>query len=64
MLRVVRGDPTEEELAAITVAVLALAPDPAEPAARPSSRWNDPADRMRRELDHGPGAWRASAWPR
>ena len=65
-LRVVHGEPTEEELAALTVAVVALAatPETPDPAARANSRWNDPAARMRRQLHPGPGAWRASAWSR
>jgi hypothetical protein len=27
-------------------------------------RWSDPAARLRVPLHPGPGAWRASAWPR
>jgi hypothetical protein len=63
LFRVVRGAPTEAELAALTVVVAALATTPA--AAAPPSRtaWNDHADRLRRPLAVGPGAWRASAWP-
>jgi hypothetical protein len=64
LLRVVRGEPTDAELAALTTAVLALVPDSTAPAPPPAGRWNDPAARMRRELHPGPGAWRASAWPR
>ncbi len=65
-LRVVRGEPTDEELAALTVAVAAVAASQPETdqAGVPTSRWNDPAARMRRALHPGPGAWRASAWSR
>ncbi len=63
-LRVVRGDATPEEIAAL-VAVLtararaAAAPEP--PARR--SAWADARRAVRRPLPHGPGAWRASAFP-
>lgn len=66
LLRVVRGDPDDEELAALA-AVLAAArdaagPEPGPPA--PRSVWGDPAHRLRAPLRPGPGAWRASALPR
>jgi Acyl-CoA carboxylase epsilon subunit len=65
VLRVVRGDPTDEELAALTVAVAALARGPsATPAPAPRSRWADRASLLRKVLHPGPGAWRASASPR
>jgi Acyl-CoA carboxylase epsilon subunit len=65
-LRVVRGDATPEEIAAL-VAVLTARARAAE-AARPTpprrrSAWADPARRLRRPLPHGPGAWRAGALP-
>jgi hypothetical protein len=66
VLRVVRGDATPEELAAL-VAVLAAAGG-AEGAADPRdaspSRWTDHAASVRAPLQPGPGAWRASALPR
>jgi hypothetical protein len=64
-LRVVRGDPTPEEIAAL-VAVLtarARAASASPPAPRPRSAWSDPSRRLRGTLPHGPGAWRASALP-
>jgi hypothetical protein len=64
-LRVVRGDPTPEELAVMTAVVAAAAAaSPNEPAAAAElrrGRWNDPAARHRRPWLPGPGAWRASA---
>jgi hypothetical protein len=62
LLRVVRGAPTDEELAAL-VAVLAArpAPEPAPPAA--VSAWRDPAARLG-VTRPGPLTWRASARPR
>ncbi|HEX4723479.1 MAG TPA: acyl-CoA carboxylase subunit epsilon [Pseudonocardiaceae bacterium] len=64
LLRVVRGEPDDAELAALTAVVLSLAsaatPTP-EPAAR--SRWADRAALVRRPLPFGPGAWRAAGLP-
>jgi hypothetical protein len=57
-LRVVRGDPSPEELAALTALVAARGgaeADEAEPARR--GRWNDPALRLRRYWRPGPGGW-------
>jgi hypothetical protein len=65
LFRVVRGEPTDAELAALTVVLAAVAAPPpgeARPAVR--SAWNDPAARVRRPLTVGPGAWRTSFWPR
>lgn len=61
-LRVVHGDATPEEIAAI-VAVLAAAAsgDAASPADGPRrSRWSSPATRLRVPARRGPGAWRAA----
>jgi hypothetical protein len=63
--RVVRGEPSDAELAALTVVLAAVAsasPPPAPPAAR--NRWSDPAAQFRAPLQPGPEAWRASTWPR
>jgi hypothetical protein len=65
LFRVVRGGPTDEELAALTVVLAAAAAAPRErpgPAVR--SRWSDPAARFRTALQPGPGAWRTHFWPR
>jgi hypothetical protein len=63
--RVVRGEPSDEELAALTVVLAAAATSAPAPAAPPvRDRWSDPAVRFRTPLHPGPGAWRASAWPR
>ena len=64
-LKVIRGDATPEEIAAI-VAVLAAAggsSDPAGGTRRRPSRWAAPSSRMRAPLAHGTGAWRGSALP-
>lgn len=63
-LRVVRGNPDDEELAAVTAVVTALAAARPEPEDRPSrSTWADRSRLVRRPLQHGPGAWRASGLP-
>jgi hypothetical protein len=63
-LRLLRGEATAEELAAL-VAVLAARSggDPA-PAPEPPSLWRDRAARLRAPLLPGPGSWRASGLPR
>ncbi len=61
LLRVVRGDPTPEELAAL-VAVLASrgggAPEP-EPV---RSAWGRPGAAIRHSLPHGGASWRESGF--
>ena len=61
LMRVVRGTPTPEEVAAL-VAVLRTRPDAVAPA-EPLSHWARSA-RPSAGLRPGPGAWRASALPR
>jgi Acyl-CoA carboxylase epsilon subunit len=62
-LRVIRGNPTAEELAAL-LAVVAARPAPPTPAPRTRQLWSDRAALLRRPLHPGPAAWRASALPR
>ncbi len=65
LLRVIRGDATPEEIAAL-VAVLAMraagdeAPGPDRSA---PGFWADRASQLRRPLSPGPGAWRRSSLP-
>jgi hypothetical protein len=60
-LRIVRGTPTAEELAAVAAVVAATgAPEPSAGADEPRrGRWNDPAATHRGRWLPGPGAWRA-----
>jgi len=60
-LRIVRGEPTPEELAALT-AIVTAAGEAEETAAEPPrrGRWNDPAETHRRPWQQGPGGWRAA----
>jgi len=62
-LRIVRGEPTPEELAVVTAIVTAVGSAPSGDNAGPPQRgsWNDPASSVRRQLLPGPGAWRASS---
>jgi hypothetical protein len=65
LLRVVRGEPDDAELAALTAVVLGVATvaAAATPKPAPRSRWADRAALVRRPLPAGPGAWRASGLP-
>ena len=69
-IRVVRGNPTPEELAAAVavmrarVAAAAAAEADADPGPPPASAWSHPARTVPRRLPApGPGAWRTSFWP-
>jgi hypothetical protein len=61
-LRVVRGQPTAEELAALVGVLAARSAAPA-PARRLRAAWADPARRLGLTHRAGPGAWRRSALP-
>lgn len=62
LLRVVRGDATPEELAAL-VAVVASLGNGGEPPKGPTPAWSAHHRTMRRSLPHGPGGWRSSGLP-
>jgi len=61
LLRVVRGEPTAEELAALVAVVTARAAA-APPETTPGSAWTDRIRLVRRCPAPGPSAWRASGW--
>ena len=65
VLRIVRGDATPEEIAAL-VAVIASMSGGQAPSKRRgrAAPWADPGRRSRTPLAHGPGAWRSSGLPR
>lgn len=63
LLRVVRGDATPEEVAAV-VAVFSALRGTEPPARRPAPTWGANHSRVRQALPHGPGGWRSSALPR
>jgi Acyl-CoA carboxylase epsilon subunit len=63
-LRIVKGNPTDEEVAALVTVVSVMgAAGEEEPAARRSA-WSDRRVMVREPLAHGPGAWRTSGFPR
>lgn len=64
LLRVVRGQPTPEELAALVAVLVAAARATGADGAdvRPASRWASRVDAVRAPVAAGPHAWRTSAW--
>ncbi|MEO9138369.1 MAG: acyl-CoA carboxylase subunit epsilon [Jatrophihabitans sp.] len=63
-LRIVKGDPSPEELAVLTALVQASSAENSAPATRVRrGGWNDPSALHRRPLVPGPNAWR-TAFPR
>lgn len=68
LFRVVRGEPDDAELAALTAVLAAAASAPPAPAdtedGRGRNRWVDRQAALRRPLHPGPGAWKAVTLPR
>ncbi|MDT7655056.1 MAG: hypothetical protein QOI36_6467 [Pseudonocardiales bacterium] len=70
VLKVVKGEPTPEELAALVAVVSARAAAGATASAAAAneperaSDWASYWRNVRRPLPHGPGEWRASGLPR
>ncbi len=64
-LRIIRGDATPEEVAALVAVVTGISAAAAAATAgpRPRSEWASPARMVRRPVTAGRGAWRASALP-
>ena len=62
-LRVVRGDATQEEIAALVAVLLSRVADDEVPPGRARSAWADRYGQLRHPLRPGPGAWRRSALP-
>jgi len=60
-LRVVKGDPTPEELAALVTVVASLGGPAVAPRRTPE--WNAPRRLHRDPQPHGPGGWRTSGLP-
>lgn len=62
LLRIVRGEPTPEEVAALVAVLTARASAvPPAPPVRPA--WSDPGRRLGFTHRPGPGAWQRSALP-
>jgi hypothetical protein len=62
-LRVVRGDPGPEEIAALVAVLLSRSGEAEAAPATNRSAWSDRSRQLRRPLSPGPGAWRRSALP-
>ena len=62
-LRVVKGDATPEELAAL-VAVLASSGGSGEGPPKAAPAWSAHHRKVRVTMPHGPGGWRNSGLPR
>jgi hypothetical protein len=63
VLRIVRGEPSTEELAVLTAVVTAGSDDTGSADAAPATvrgRWNDPAHSIRRYWPTGSGGWRSA----
>jgi hypothetical protein len=60
LLKVVKGNPSVEELAALTVVVATLSQRRARRRPTPVGAWGSFGDGHRRPVQAGPGGWRAS----
>jgi hypothetical protein len=65
VFKVISGDATAEEIAAVLAAVTSAARSASRPSpsARSTSAWADRAAGLRRPLRPGPDGWRASGRP-
>ena len=59
-MEIINADATDEEIAAIVIAIASLGADAAPPTSRRTSEWAAPVHSVRRQLRPGPGAWRSS----
>jgi Xaa-Pro aminopeptidase len=62
MLRIVRGEPSDEEVAALVAVLSARSAATAAPEPQARSAWSDRAALLRKPMLPGPGAWRAAVW--
>ena len=60
LLRIVKGEPTGEDIAALTVVVATLSQRRSRRRPTPVGTWASYADRHRAPVRPGPGGWRAS----
>ena len=63
VLRVIRGDATPEEIAALVAVVMSRSGDDAAAPRAVRPTWADRSAVLRRPLQAGPGAWRRSSLP-
>ena len=62
LLRVVKGEPSAEELAALTVVVAALSQRRSRNRPTPVGAWASFSDGHRRPVQPGAGGWRAAGF--
>jgi hypothetical protein len=62
VLRIVRGEPTDEDLAALVALLTARTTAAAPPKPQAPSVWRDRATLLRKPVHPGAGAWRAATW--
>ncbi|TDE59980.1 acyl-CoA carboxylase subunit epsilon [Nonomuraea mesophila] len=62
-LRIVRGDASPEEIAALVAVLAARHVGPQPPPGRRRQTWRNPARGMRKPVLPGKSAWRMSALP-
>ena len=63
LLRIVKGEPTAEEIAALTVVVAALSQRRERRRTAPIGAWASYPGGHRRPLRHGEGGWQAAGRP-
>ena len=64
LVRVVRGEPGPDELAALVAVLAARAGATPAPGPSRTAVWRDRSRAVRPLLLHGPGRWATSKWPR
>ncbi len=62
-IKVVRGKPTDEELAAVLMVITAQAASLASKRSQLRPEWNAAHRGVRKSFEHGAGTWRRSALP-
>ncbi|WP_372734205.1 acyl-CoA carboxylase subunit epsilon [Nocardioides sp.] len=62
VLRIVKGEPTPEELAALVSVIAGMGGGAETP--KPSPQWSAHHRKVRTTLPNGPGGWRSSGLPR
>ena len=63
LLRLIKGNATEEEVAALVTVLAALSTTGGTEHKRPPSEWSARHRKVRVSLPHGPGGWRSSGLP-
>jgi hypothetical protein len=64
MLKIVKGDPTPEELAALVAVISSIGSGTPAPPERRTPEWSAHHRKVRATFAPGPGGWRSSGLPR